>query len=64
MWNPEGKPASKYPFWELPNVICTPHSVVSSDSRSDAGLKIMVENILRVKRGEPPINQVDKKLRY
>jgi len=64
LWNPEGRPASKYPFWELPNVICTPHSVVSSDSRSDAGLKIMVENILRVKRGEPPINQVDKKLRY
>ena len=64
LWNPEGKPASEYPFWELPNVICTPHSVVSSDSRSDAGLKIMVENILRVKRGEPPINQVDKKLRY
>ena len=64
LWNPEGKPASEYPFWELPNVICTPHSVVSSDSRSDAGLKIMVENILRVKRGEPPTNQVDKKLRY
>jgi len=64
LWNPEGRPASEYPFWELPNVICTPHSVVSSDSRSDAGLKIMVENILRVKRGEPPINQVDKKLRY
>ena len=64
LWNPEGKLASEYPFWELPNVICTPHSIVSTDSRSDAGLKIMVENILRVKRGEPPINQVDKKLRY
>jgi len=64
LWNTEGKPASEYPFWELPNVICTPHSVVSSDSRSDAGLKMMVENILRVKRGEPPMNQVDKKLRY
>ncbi len=64
LWNKEGKPASMYPFWELPNVICTPHSIVSTGSRSDAGLKIMVENILRVKRGEPPINQVDKKLRY
>jgi len=64
LWNKEGKPASEYPFWELPNVICTPHSIVSSDSRSDAGLKIIVENILRVRHGEPPVNQVDKKLRY
>jgi phosphoglycerate dehydrogenase-like enzyme len=64
LWNTEGKPASEYPFWELPNVICTPHSIVSTDSRSDAGLNIMVENILRVKRGEPPVNQVDKRLRY
>jgi len=64
LWNTDGKPASEYPFWELPNVVCTPHSIVSTDSRSDAGLNIMVENILRVKRGEPPINQVDKKLRY
>ena len=64
LWNKERKPASEYPFWELPNVICTPHSIVSSDHRSDAGLEIMVENILRVRRGEPPVNQVDKKLRY
>ena len=64
LWNTEGKPASEYPFWELPNVVCTPHSIVSTDSRSDAGLNIMVENILRVNRGEPPVNQVDKRLRY
>jgi phosphoglycerate dehydrogenase-like enzyme len=64
LWNTEGKPASEYPFWELPNVVCTPHSIVSTGSRSDAGLNIMVENILRVKRGEPPVNQVDKRLRY
>ena len=64
LWNPEGVPPSRYPFWELPNVVCTPHSIVSTDGRSDAGLNLMVENILRVKRGEPPINQVDKRLRY
>ncbi len=64
LWNMEGKPASVYPFWELPNVVCTPHSVGSTGSRSDAGLNIMVENILRVNRGEPPLNQVDKRLRY
>ena len=64
LWNPGGEPASRYPFWELPNVICTPHNIVSTDSRSDAGLRIMVENILRVREGKPPVNQVDRRLRY
>ncbi len=64
LWNTDGKPPSEYPFWELPNVVCTPHSIVSTGSRSDAGLEIMVENILRVKRGLPPVNQVNKRLRY
>lgn len=64
IWNFEGNPASKYPFWELENVICTPHNIVSTDHRSDAGLEIMVENILRIRDGKEPINQVDKQLRY
>ena len=64
IWNPEGKDASEYPYWELPNVICTPHNIGSSDLSSDAGLKIMVENILRIRDGKPPINQVNKELRY
>ena len=63
-WNPEGKGASRYPFWELPNVICTPHNIGSTDSQSDAGLEIMVENILRLRDGRPIINTVDTKLRY
>ncbi|MCW3990933.1 MAG: hypothetical protein NWE88_12765 [Candidatus Bathyarchaeota archaeon] len=63
-WNPEGADASNYPYWELPNVICTPHNIGSTDTRSDAGLEIMVENILRIRDGRPPINPVDTKLRY
>ena len=63
-WNPEGMSASKYPYWELPNVICTPHNIGSTDTQSDAGLEIMVENILRLRDGRPPINPVDTKLRY
>jgi phosphoglycerate dehydrogenase-like enzyme len=63
-WNPEGMDASRFPFWELPNVICTPHNIGSTDSQSEAGLEIMVENILRVRDGRPPINPVDKMLRY
>jgi phosphoglycerate dehydrogenase-like enzyme len=64
LWNPEGKDASEYPFWELDNVICTPHNIGFTDARSDAGLKIMVENIMRVRDGKPPINQVDKEHQY
>jgi phosphoglycerate dehydrogenase-like enzyme len=63
-WNPEGMDASRFPFWELPNVICTPHNIGSTDSQSEAGVEIMVENILRVRDGRPPINPVDKMLRY
>ena len=64
VWNPMGKGPSNFPFWELPNVICTPHSIVSTDSSSDASMKIMIENILRIRDGKLPINQVDKTLRY
>lgn len=63
-WNTENKPASAYPFWELDNVICTPHNIVSTDHQSDASLGIMVENIIRINDGREPINQVDKQLRY
>ena len=63
-WNPEGMEASRFPFWELPNVICTPHNIGSTDSQSEAGLEIMVENILRLRDGRPLINPVDKTLRY
>jgi len=64
LWNIDGNPASEYPYWELDNVICIAHQIGSSDSQSDASLKIMVENIIRTRDGKPPINQVDKKLRY
>ena len=64
IWNPSGRPASEFPFWELPNVIATPHNIGSTDSRSDAALRIIAENIRRTARGEEPINQVDKAHRY
>jgi phosphoglycerate dehydrogenase-like enzyme len=64
LWNTENLPPSKYPFWELENVICTPHNIVFTDHQSDASLEIMVENIKRIKEGKEPINQVDKELRY
>jgi D-3-phosphoglycerate dehydrogenase len=64
LWNLEGKGPSKYPFWELPNVICIPHEIGFTDSTSEEGLKIMINNILRIKEGKAPINLVDKRLQY
>ncbi|MFB0557977.1 MAG: NAD(P)-dependent oxidoreductase, partial [Candidatus Bathyarchaeia archaeon] len=64
VWNPEGNGPSSFPFWELPNIIATPHMIGSTDSRSDAALRIMVENIMRTAEGRQPINQVDKELQY
>jgi D-3-phosphoglycerate dehydrogenase len=64
LWNTEEKGPSKYPFWELPSVICIPHEIGFTDSRSEEGVKIMVNNIFRIKQGKPPINLVDKRLQY
>jgi D-3-phosphoglycerate dehydrogenase len=64
LWNLEGNPASIYPFWELDNVICTPHNIAFTDHQSDAFLEIILENIMRTSEGKPPINQVSKLLRY
>jgi phosphoglycerate dehydrogenase-like enzyme len=64
LWNPEGLDASLFPFWELPNVICTGHNIGSSDSLSEVSLDIMVDNILRIRDGKSPKNIVDKNLKY
>lgn len=62
-WNPNGK-KPRYPIWQLPNVIAIPHSIGSTDTTSDASLRIIAENIYRIYEGKPPINQIDKKLQY
>ena len=63
IWNASGK-APDYPIWKLPNVIATPHNIASTDTRSDADLEIIAENIRRIYDGRQPTNQVDKKLQY
>jgi phosphoglycerate dehydrogenase-like enzyme len=63
VWNLSGR-TPDFPFWTLPNVIATPHNIGSSDIFSDAGLRIIAENIHRIVEGRPPINQVDMNLRY
>lgn len=62
-WN-QSETSPRYPFWELPNVIATPHCIGSSDMRSEIALQIIAENLTRIAKGQLPINQVNKKLQY
>ena len=62
-WNQSGR-SPACPFWELQNVIATPHSIGSSVKLSDTVLRIIAENITRVAKGKQPINQIDTNLKY
>ncbi|MCK5342194.1 MAG: hypothetical protein KAR20_02255, partial [Candidatus Heimdallarchaeota archaeon] len=65
-WNPEVDKPSRYPFWELPNVITTPHNIGYADFTrySENSVRIMAENIGNIAKGKPPINLVDKEHQY
>ena len=65
-WKPELNKPSKFPFWELPNVITTPHNIGYADFTrySENSVRIMAENIGNIAKGKPPINQVDKEHQY
>jgi glyoxylate/hydroxypyruvate reductase A len=46
-----------HPFWDLPQVLVTPHQASIAIPRTAAPQ--IVENLRRVRRGEPPLNAVD-----
>ena len=49
---------SRHPFHELPNVLMTPHVSGWTDGMLAARAGVIVENIRRTARGEPPVNLV------
>ncbi|NHJ31456.1 MAG: hypothetical protein FK732_01210 [Asgard group archaeon] len=65
-WGPELDKPSRYPIWELPNVITTPHNVgfVERTTHSERAIQIIAENIQRIAQGKTPINLVDKEHQY
>ena len=65
-WQGKGEDVepSRFPIHRLDNVVATPHCVGSSEVHRWRGLEIIAENISRISRGEEPINQVDRTLRY
>ncbi|MFX1324605.1 MAG: NAD(P)-dependent oxidoreductase, partial [Promethearchaeota archaeon] len=66
LWKPELNKPSRYPFWELPNVIATPHNIGFGDytKYSENPVRIIAENIRNIANGKPPINLVDKEHQY
>ncbi len=46
------------PLWSLPNVLLTPHTAGETQSYEDGVIDILLENLERLRRGEPLRNQV------
>jgi phosphoglycerate dehydrogenase-like enzyme len=52
------------PYWELPNVIVTPHTAWSSARVLDRSIDLFCDNLVRFSRGEPLRNVVDPAAGY
>ena len=52
------------PYWELPNVIVTPHTAWSSARVLDRSIDLFCDNLVRFSRGEPLRNVVDPTAGY
>jgi len=52
------------PYWELPNVIVTPHTAWSSARVLDRSIELFCDNLGRYRRGEPLRNVVDASAGY
>ena len=52
------------PFYDLPNVILTPHTAWSSGRVLDRSIELFCENLRRFRHGQPLRNLVDPRLGY
>lgn len=52
------------PFWDIPNVVLTPHLAGSSVQKERRCTEILRDNILHLQRNEPLVNLVDKQAGY
>lgn len=52
------------PFWDVPNVIITPHNGATTPATRQRGVDIFVENLKRYQAGQPLVNLIDKHAGY
>ena len=55
---------SDSPFWDIPNVIITPHNGATTPATRQRGVDIFVENLKRYQSGQPLVNLIDKHAGY
>jgi phosphoglycerate dehydrogenase-like enzyme len=48
---------SESPLWDMPNVICTPHSASASSGNEKRAAKVFTMNFVRWVRGELMLNE-------
>ena len=61
-WQRHGRAHS--PFWDLPDVVITPHTSALTDRYMSDSLDFYEENIPRFAEGEPLMGVVDKEAGY
>ncbi|MBA3416855.1 MAG: D-2-hydroxyacid dehydrogenase [Chloroflexia bacterium] len=52
------------PLWDAPNLVITPHLAGASTEKERRCVEILKANLLRFHRGEPLLNEVDKRRGY
>lgn len=52
------------PFWDMPQVIITPHNGATTAATARRGRDIVAENLYRFVKGQPLLNVVDKQAGY
>ena len=52
------------PFWTAPNTVVTPHMAATGQGGEGRMRAVLLDNLRRYVRGEPLLNQVDKKAGY
>jgi phosphoglycerate dehydrogenase-like enzyme len=52
------------PYWDLPNVIVTPHTSGAMEDYWTPLVKLFADNLRRFENGEPLVNVVDKNAGY
>ena len=60
VFDPEPLPADS-PFWDLPNLIITPHATPRVPNLQESSTLALFENIEKYRNGEPLVNQMTKR---
>lgn len=58
---PEEPLPGDHPLWSMPNVVMTPHTAGASQLRAGRNIARFCENLVRFRRGDSLVGQIDKR---